>query len=584
MAPTTNETPTTPSTSRTAPTSWSVTSSGRRKISKEYTDRLGGAYAAAARTPMSAGPFGSPLAGEVSVGKRIRLDFTDRDDDMDIADGGGTAMHDSPDKVRPAFATPQKPRTPATPQVPFLSPGHTLPGGGGESTERRLGQGIAVYSDRFIPSRSASRLGHFDDDTADENDQPGMPERGFKGDTPSAALPASGLPGDRSAGAAAAAAVATGPITTRSTPSSATILNGLLRTQLLGEREAGGGGGVLHFKAQRQSYEDDVPFKILDAPQLADDFYLSLVDWSAQNVLAVALGAAVYLWSACTSKVTRLCELGTSDSITSVAWTQRGSHLAIATSNGEVQLWDAAAQKQASAARVRTMMGHSGRIGSMSWFGPTLATGGRDKCIYLRDTRAREHFTSKLTGHRQEVCGLKWSPDGQQIASGGNDNKLLIWTAHSTTPLLRFAEHKAAVKAIAWSPHQGGLLASGGGTADMTIRFWNTTTAMPLQSVDTGSQVCNLAWSKNVNEIVSTHGYSLNQVILWRYPSMTKVATLTGHTLRVLYLAMAPDGQTVVTGAGDETLRFWNVFPGPKNKDGRRAGTSLLFPAGAEVR
>jgi WD40 repeat protein len=42
---------------------------------------------------------------------------------------------------------------------------------------------------------------------------------------------------------------------------------------------------------------------------------------------------------------------------------------------------------------------------------------------------------------------------------------------------------------------------------------------------------------------------------------MTPIATLTGHTMRVLYLSMSPDGQTIVTGAGDETLRFWNVFP-----------------------
>lgn len=42
---------------------------------------------------------------------------------------------------------------------------------------------------------------------------------------------------------------------------------------------------------------------------------------------------------------------------------------------------------------------------------------------------------------------------------------------------------------------------------------------------------------------------------------MQKVASLTGHTYRVLYLAMSPDGTTVVTGAGDETLRFWDLFP-----------------------
>ena len=42
---------------------------------------------------------------------------------------------------------------------------------------------------------------------------------------------------------------------------------------------------------------------------------------------------------------------------------------------------------------------------------------------------------------------------------------------------------------------------------------------------------------------------------------MKRMATLTGHTYRVLYLAASPDGQTLVTGAGDETLRFWKVFP-----------------------
>lgn len=46
-----------------------------------------------------------------------------------------------------------------------------------------------------------------------------------------------------------------------------------------------------------------IPFKVLDAPELQDDFYLNLVDWSMQNVLSVGLGSCVYLWSACTSQV-----------------------------------------------------------------------------------------------------------------------------------------------------------------------------------------------------------------------------------------------------------------------------------------
>jgi cell division cycle 20-like protein 1 (cofactor of APC complex) len=45
---------------------------------------------------------------------------------------------------------------------------------------------------------------------------------------------------------------------------------------------------------------------------------------------------------------------------------------------------------------------------------------------------------------------------------------------------------------------------------------------------------------------------------------MTPVVSLTGHTYRVLYLAMSPDGSVIVTGAGDETLRFWDVFQNNK--------------------
>jgi cell division cycle 20-like protein 1 (cofactor of APC complex) len=105
------------------------------------------------------------------------------------------------------------------------------------------------------------------------------------------------------------------------------------------------------------------------------------------------------------------------------------------------------------------------------------------------------------------------------------------------------------------------LLVSGGGTADRTIRFWNTLNGENKMVIDAGSQVCNLMFSKTVNELVSTHGYSLNEINIWRLPKMQKVATLTGHTYRVLYLAMNPEGSTIVTGAGDETLRFWNIFP-----------------------
>ena len=102
--------------------------------------------------------------------------------------------------------------------------------------------------------------------------------------------------------------------------------------------------------------------------------------------------------------------------------------------------------------------------------------------IAHHDVRAREHVVSTINAHAQEICGLKWCPDGKYLASGGNDNMLQIWSAvsgqhHShTQPVFSLNQHQAAVKALAWCPWQTNILASGGGTADRMIRFWNCNT------------------------------------------------------------------------------------------------------------
>jgi len=67
-----------------------------------------------------------------------------------------------------------------------------------------------------------------------------------------------------------------------------------------------------------------VPYKVLDAPELADDFYLNLVDWGMTNVLAVGLGDSVYLWNSESGKVDLLTKIE-GEQVTSVGWIQRVS-------------------------------------------------------------------------------------------------------------------------------------------------------------------------------------------------------------------------------------------------------------------
>lgn len=321
-------------------------------------------------------------------------------------------------------------------------------------------------------------------------------------------------------------------------------------------------------------YVPSAPIKVLDAPELMNDYYLNLLSWGSNNILAVALGQCVYLWNAETGEIDELMSLEGDEYVSSVSWSDASgsSHLAIGTSESVVQLWDVAAFKQ-----VRSMNGHSSRVGALAWNSYVLSSGSRDSNIIHHDVRARQHNIATLAGHEQEVCGLSWSPDGTMLASGGNDNTLCLWKASTMgstgasrthAPAFRLEQHTAAVKALAWCPWERNLLATGGGTADRTIKFWNTSNGALLNSVDTGSQVCSLLWSTSEKELLSSHGYSQNELCLWKYPSMTKVKELTGHTSRVLHLAASPDGSTVVSGAADETLRFWKVF-GSNRKAGK---------------
>ncbi|KAJ2848307.1 WD repeat-containing protein slp1 [Coemansia brasiliensis] len=318
----------------------------------------------------------------------------------------------------------------------------------------------------------------------------------------------------------------------------------------------------------------NTPERVLDAPGLVDDYYLNLLDWSIGNILAIGLDQSVYLWNATTGDVESLCQLEGDSYISSVKWTADGSYLAIGVSEGDVQIWDAESQS-----KIRTMSGHQARVGVMSWERHILSSGCRDGSIWNHDVRVANHKTAELIAHNHEVCGLTWRMDGAFLASGGNDNLVNIWDARSTVPKFTKTQHTAAVRALAWSPWQLNLLASGGGSYDRHVHFWNTTTTARLNSIDTGSQVTSIQFSNEYRELVTSHGFPHNHLALWSYPSLAKIVDIPAHDTRVLHTAMSPDGQTIATAASDESLKFWRIFES-RTKPGRAGkGSSAMSQA-----
>ena len=301
------------------------------------------------------------------------------------------------------------------------------------------------------------------------------------------------------------------------------------------------------------------PYRVLDAPDLTDDFYLNLVDWSSTNILGVGLGSCVYLWSAKTAQVTKLCDLGQHDHITSLNWVNKGSHLAVGTFQGHIQIWDATS---CECLRDYTNA-HSGRVGALAWYQSTITSGSRDRGVQHRDVRAPDKRAyEEHTVHKQEVCGLKWNVQLGQLASGGNDNKLLVWDHRSSRrkgPLWKFHEHSAAVKAIAWSPHNPGVLVSGGGTQDKKMRFWNTQMGTLLAEVDTGSQVRVKPFNRLL--LLVTVGLNTTNSSLGVF-ALIRFATSSGQkTLKSSYQRMGTAAPRVRTKSASGPTRAWIWLP-----------------------
>ncbi len=285
------------------------------------------------------------------------------------------------------------------------------------------------------------------------------------------------------------------------------------------------------------------PERVLDAPGLIDDYYLNLLDWSSGNQVAIGLERNVYVWSADEGSVSCLLEASPDTYVSSVKWSDDGAYVGVGLGTGEVQIWDVA-----EGAKIRSMFGHDTRVGVMGWNKHLLSTGARSGLVFNHDVRIAEHKIAELVSHTSEVCGLEWRSDGAQLATGGNDNLVSIWDARSlAVPKFTKTNHKAAVKALAWCPWNMNLLATGGGSYDRHIHFWNTTSGARVNSIDTGSQVTSLRWSTSYREIVSSSGFPDNSLSIWSYPTLVRNVEIPAHESRVLHSCLSPDGQMLAT-------------------------------------
>ena len=227
------------------------------------------------------------------------------------------------------------------------------------------------------------------------------------------------------------------------------------------------------------------------------------------------MGNNAYNYNYNTKNFEILLKLKMNNLITCVKWDRKGDLIAIGNSTGNITLIDFEKKK-----KVLELKNHKKRVGAISIYKNLLISGSMDKKINLYDLRISGRPIKVYKNHNQEICGLKWSKNGEFFASGGNDNKLFVFTPNMKIPIFKY-KHKAAVKSISWSPIYNNLLISGSGTADRSIRLFDIKKNILIKEKNTEAQICNLSFTKMEKKLLAHMGsldirFLFGRVRIWR--------------------------------------------------------------------
>lgn len=168
--------------------------------------------------------------------------------------------------------------------------------------------------------------------------------------------------------------------------------------------------------------------------------------------------------------------------------------------------------------------------------------------------------------HSGPAEALAFSPGGTLMAVGeaapiGKRSRITLWDPQAGVKQAEMEGHGEATEAVAFSP-DGRLLATGG--RDSKVRLWDAATGQPVHTLDTGADwTLSLAFSPDGRILAIGGGAGkTSRIALWETPTGTIKAVLKGHTGNVKALRFTQDGQRLLSGSWDRTVRVWDVNTG----------------------
>jgi WD40 repeat protein len=174
--------------------------------------------------------------------------------------------------------------------------------------------------------------------------------------------------------------------------------------------------------------------------------------------------------------------------------------------------------------------------------------------------RRHGKLIAKWTGHNSRVLNICWNRDGRRIASGDDEGTTRVWDVDSGKTILVIETGFTQVIAVIYSPDTTMIATGGINGKEEYLKIWNAKTGKLVANLEehTWTVLC-LAWTADGEKLIS--GSDDNSIRTWNTTTWQQIAVWTGQPGSVYGIAISPNGRILASASWD-TARLWNLENG----------------------